>query len=125
MTLKRTLVVKAVKSAFKAIGNIPETCTYRRTATAYNPSTGQTTTTNADHTINQAVFCRYETMEIDKVSVLATDLKMIIQKSSLTLTPNVATDKIVRTSENKTYNILRVSQDPAGATYTIQLRSPS
>lgn len=122
----RATIVGAVSSAFKAVGDIAETCTYRRTSSTYNPATGANVITNTDYTILRAIYSKYESFEIDKVVVLGSDVKMIVQKSELgTTVPNLATDKLLRTSDSKTYNIIRVSQDPAGATYTIQLRSPS
>lgn len=125
MSLKRSSIVKAVSSAFKALGEIPESITYRRVASTYNPTTGTVTQTNTDYTISKMIFTRFENFEVDKQVVLASDVKAIFQRSELSITPSTATDKIVRTSDGKIYNILRVSQDPAAATFTLQLRSPS
>jgi hypothetical protein len=120
----RAALNNAVSAAFTAIGDIPESATYRRTATAYVPSTGVTTVTNTDYTITKAAFVKYEGFEIDKVTILGTDIKMIFQTSKLAITPNIATDKVVRT-DGKVYNVLRVSHDPAMVTTTLQLRTPS
>lgn len=125
MSLKRSTIVKAVTSAFKALGEIPESVTYRRTASAYNPATGTVVATNTDYVLSKMIFTRFENFEVDKQLVLASDVKAIIQQSELSIVPSTATDKVVRTRDGKIYNILRVSQDPAGATYTLQLRSPS
>ena len=121
MGLKRATIVKAVKSAFSALGNIPESCVYRRTSSSYDTSTGTNTITNTNYTIT-AVFTSYSSLEVDRVVVTAADVKMILQQSSLSITPNIATDKVVRGSQ--TYNVLRISQDPAAATWTLQLRAP-
>lgn len=122
MALKRSTIVAAVATAFTAIGNIPESVTYRRTSSSYNTATGTNTITNTDYTIS-VVFSKYNNFEIDKQVVLATDIKALFKQSSLSITPNVATDKIIRSS--KTYTILNIGQDPAAATYTLQLRSPT
>jgi len=124
MGLRATLA-KAVASAFTAIGDIPESCTYRRTSSAYNTSTGTNVVTNTDYTIAKAVFLAYESMEIDKVTILASDQKFLIQASSLPVASvNIATDQIIDSS-GKIFNILRISKDPAEATIKLQLRSPS
>ena len=121
----RSTIVNAVGSAFKAIGDIPETATYRRVASAYNPATGTNVATNTDYTILKAVFSKYDSSEIDKVVVLATDLKMLFQQSELAIAPNIATDRVVRTSDGKVFNIIRTSQDPVRSIHIFQLRSPS
>lgn len=122
MGLRATLA-SAVSAAFTALGDIPLSVTYRRTSSSYNTATGSNTVTNTDYTITKAVLTRYENMEIDKVTVLGSDLKLIFQTSGLSVTPNIATDIVI--ASGKTYNIVRVNKDPAGATYSLQLRSPS
>lgn len=124
MGLRNTLK-NAIASAFVAIGDIPEDATYRRTASAYNPGTGAVTPTNTDYTLSKAVFVRYDSAMIDKVTILATDIKCLVQKSEFTVTPNIATDKIIRISDGKVFNIVRFEVDPSGNLYTFQLRSPS
>lgn len=121
----RSTIVNAVGSAFKAIGDIAETATFRRVASAYNPATGTNVTTNTDYTILKAVFAKYDSSEIDKIVILATDIKMIFQQSELAIVPNIATDRVVRTSDGKVFNIIRTSQDPVRSLHILQLRSPS
>lgn len=120
----REALNKAAAAAFTAIGDIPESATFRRTTTAYVPSTGVSTVTNTDYIVTKAVFTKYDNFEIDRVIILGTDVKMIFQTSKLSITPNIATDKIVR-ADGKIYNILRVYHDPAMVTTTLQLRTPS
>lgn len=125
MGLKRATIVKAIGKAFSGLGEIPETATFRRTTSTYTPSTGANTVTNKDYTIVKAVFAAYDASHIDKVTVLATDIKMIFQQSELTISPNIATDKVIRTSDGKVFNIVRTSQDPVRSIHILQLRSPS
>lgn len=113
-----------VTSIFSAIGDIPETSTYRRIASAYVPATGVTTLVNTDYTLSKVVWTRFESFEVDKQTVLASDVKVIFQTSKLAIVPNIATDKVVR-ADGKIYNLLRVMHDPAGVTTTLQLRAPS
>lgn len=121
MGLSRATLAKVVSAAFNALGDIPESVVYRRTSSSYVPSTGTNTITNTNYTID-AIFTSFQSVEIDRVAVLASDLKMILEQSELTITPNLATDKVVRNSQ--TFNILRIFQDPTGATWTLQLRAP-
>lgn len=119
-SLKATLA-KAVTSAFTAVGDIKQTVTYRRTTSTYNPHTGTNTTTNVDYTLS-VILTSFNNIEIDKVTVLAFDRKMIVQTKDLTLTPSMATDKVI--INGKVHNVIQVKQDPALATYTLQLRAP-
>ena len=122
MGLKRATILKAVASAFKALGDIPEACTYRRTASVYNTATGVNTTTNTNYAIT-AIFTSYGQLEVDRVLVLTADVKCILQQSELALIPSPTKDKVVR-SDGQIFNVIRFSSDPAKATYTIQLRAP-
>lgn len=118
----RAAISNAVGAAFTAVGDIAESVTYRRTASAYNPATGTNTVTNTDKTVS-AIFTRYSQIELARsTGINVTDLKMTVRTSTLALVPNIATDKVVRSS--KTFNIIDYSSDPAGATYTLQLRAP-
>jgi hypothetical protein len=120
----RSTLAKAVGSAFIAVGDIAESGTYRRTASVYNTSTGTNVITNTDYIIDKVVWTKFDNFEIDRISILGSDVKVLFQTSKLSITPNIATDQMVR-ADGKIYNILRVSKDPAGAVYTLQLRSPS
>lgn len=121
MSLRATLA-KAVGSAFTALGDIVLSGTYRRTSSTYNPATGANVVTNTDYTVPM-VLTKYDSFEVDRQSVLSTDRKCIVRQAAMSVTPNIATDKVI--AESKTYNIIRVTQDPAAATYTLQLRSPA
>lgn len=121
MALKKATIIKAVSSAFKVLGDIPEVATLRRTTNSYDASTGDGALSTSDYTIAKAIFTKFESFEVDKVVVLASDTKLIIQQSELTITPSLAYDTIIR--RGIPYNILRVGQDPADATFTMQLRA--
>jgi len=121
MALKKATIAKAIKSAFKVLGDIPEAAILRRTANSYVPSTGNGSLSTTDYAIQKAVFTKYAHFEVDKVVVLASDVKLILQQSELTVTPSLATDTIIR--NGVTHNILSVEQDPASATYSMQLRA--
>lgn len=118
----RTTLAKVVGSAFTALGDIVISATYRRTSSTYNPATGSNTVTNTDYTVPM-VLTSYSSFEVDKNVVLVSDRKCIVRQAAMSVSPNIATDKVI--AESKTYNIIRVTQDPAAATYTLQLRSPA
>lgn len=121
MGLRRATIAKVVKTAFNVLGDVPESVTFRRTTTTYNPATGTNTTTNSDTTIHM-VFTSYQSFEIDRVTVTVADVKGIFESRLLAITPNTITDKVIRSG--KTYNILAAKTDPSGSLYTLQLRAP-
>lgn len=117
----KAAIANGVAAAFKAIGDIVQSGTYRRSVSVYNPATGTNTVTNTDYTV-PVVLTSFNNVEIDRVVILAYDRKAIIQSKDLSLTPNISTDKMI--VSGKTYNIIQVKQDPALATWTLQLRAP-
>ena len=121
MGLKRATLAKAVNSAFKALGDIPVSAVLRRSTSTYDTATGINTVSTSDTTIYKAIFTKFEKFEVDKVVVLATDVKLIFQQSEVSIVPSTAIDTIIWNS--KTYNILRVGEDPAAVTYILQLRA--
>ena len=121
----RDAIIKAVGSAYTALGDIPETATYRRVSSVYSPSTGANVVTNTDYPILKAIFAAYDNSIIDKINILATDIKLLIQQSELSISPVIATDRVIRLSDGKVFNIIRTSQDPVRALHILQLRSPS
>ena len=118
----RATFASAVSAAFTALGDIPQSATYRRTTTTYDPTTGNNTSTNADTTVT-AIFTRFSEMEIGRaVGIQVTDVKMLLQQSSLAITPSIQLDTII--NGGNTYNIVNFNPDPAGAMYVFQLRAP-
>ena len=119
----RDTIAKGVNSVFTALGDIPETATYRRQSSAYDPSTGVNSQIDTDFTL-PVIFTSYQNFEIDRVAILSTDVKAIVKQEDMgTTIPSSTTDKIIR-SNGEVFHVLRYSEDPAGATYTIQLRKP-
>lgn len=122
MGLKRKTIHAVVDSAFKSLGDIVESCTHRVSSSTYSPSTGTNIISTTDATI-KAIFTSYKQFEVDRISILTKDVKMICKQSDFATIPIPATDSIIR-SDGSTYNIISVQGDPAGATYIIQLRAP-
>jgi len=118
----RATFASAVSAAFTALGDIPQSATYRRTTTVYDPTTGNNTSTNSDTTVT-AIFTRYSQMELGQnVSLKVTDVKMILRQASIAITPSIQLDTVI--NGGNTYNIVNFNPDPAGATYVFQLRAP-
>lgn len=115
----RSTIDKAVGTAFKAAGDIPKTLTYHSiTIGAYNPATGTTSTTTATHSV-QYIRQDYSAIEIDGEVVKPYDKRVILRQSTLPVTPKL-TDTVV--IDAVTWNVVNFEQDPAGATWVLQLR---
>lgn len=63
----------------------------------------------------RGVFTDYSKYELDSDIIDVTDVKLIVLQNEITAEP-IADDKI------NGYSVIRVSKDPANATYEIQLR---
>jgi len=121
MPLKRSTLAKAVKTAFSALGDIPESATLIRSTSKYNTSTGTNVVSTTKFSIKKAIFTSFQISEVDDVVVKASDVKMLIQQTDISTRPNISTDDIERNS--KSYSILDLKEDPAGVLYILQLRA--
>ena len=90
------------------------TAEHRQTG-AYNPQTGAETVTVIAYG-GRGVFASYDHSRVDGSTVLATDLKLIALQDEVTRAPAVG-DTISGMAA------MRVEQDPAGATWIVQLRA--
>lgn len=118
-------------TAFNTFGNVQQSCTYRSKSTAspaYTPSTG--TVQNAYTDIpTTMIFTSFRADEftgrkpqIDITDeVRTTDMKAIIPSLRLPVTPKMNDVVILN---GATWEVVRCSQDPAGALWTFQLRQP-
>jgi hypothetical protein len=97
----------------------------RKSTPVYDPSTGTTTGGTITYT-GRGVFGSYLAKEIDGSLIQTTDEKLLILQSELFVSvdgapkPPPAEPKIGDTVGGK--RVLNVSQDPAEATWTVQLR---
>ena len=121
MGLKST-IESAVKAGFAALGDIVETVTYKSYAStsSYNPDTGTVTRTETSLTVG-VVFMEYNKRDIDGVQIQAHDQRVLIRQAALSVTPSL-NDRIVR-STGKIWEIISVGEDPAHATWDLQVRS--
>ena len=109
MGLSRATLAKAVKVAFDAAGEVPETASLVRRTQSYATGTGTITQTSVSYDVKM-LFGSYNKYEIDRQVVKAEDIRAIIQQADLSVTPSLATDKVVRGSI--TYNIINIEEDP-------------
>lgn len=111
-------------SLAKAIGNGLKGLFYDATLTRttvtggdpYDPGSGTTTT---ETFACQAFEDTYSTFERQNTLIQAGDVKVVVLATTLATTPTTA-DKI--TTRGVTRSIVSVERDPAGATWTCQVR---
>lgn len=81
----------------------------------YDPAAGGVTATPVAYS-GRGVFASYRADQIDGTLILATDQRLTALQAEVTRAPVVG-DTIAGMS------VVRVEQDPAGATWTVQLRA--
>jgi hypothetical protein len=120
MGLKAT-IASAVASGFAALGDLQETVTYNvySTSSTYNPTTGTVTRTETQYSV-AGLFLDYKKRDIDGQQIKPLDNQFMIQQAVLPVAPTLQ-DRIVR-STGKEYEVISIEQDPATATWTLQVR---
>lgn len=119
----RSVIASAVASGVAALGDLRTSVGYYQpSANTYDPSTGATTRTETVQTIPDAILTSYKQSDIDGDRVLETDRKLIIQTSRLAAEPRKGEDQVDIAGTR--WRVQDWKTDPAGATYTIQLRLP-
>lgn len=119
-------IQKAAQTAFKAIGDIPLTCTYTSVGTpSYNPTTGAVTSSDTDYTGLKIVFEDFNPREINDAAgiILATDKKATIPNADLTPTPKLS--DCITDADSKKWYIKDILIDPARALWLFQVRRDS
>ena len=123
----------AAQTIFSVVDDVLESATYRRQTTGYDPSTGDTTETNTDHTLRVRVES-YRSEEVTGNSltaatgrtsgadILRNDLKVIFPVDDLPITPQTGDLFFVRLFwwEVMDYQ----NEDGANIVWTLQLRRP-
>lgn len=80
----------------------------------YDPATGEMTATDLPYT-GRGVFSGYRLDQIDGALIQSTDLKLLALQTEVTRAPEMG-DTL------DGMQVVRVEQDPAGATWSVQLR---
>lgn len=138
----RSTIKSAVKSGFKALGDIPVEVTFREvTGTSYDTDTGDVIENHNSFTVERAVFTDYKKEELSRLSekateIYPTDKKLLMLAEDLQtsyieagtgatiITPvDVETFDYVLVGLTK-YLIINAKQDPSETLWTLQVRKP-
>jgi len=122
----RNTFSKAAQTIFTAIGDVPPTVYYYAHATAvYDVSSG-TVSTGAGVTVTTMVFENYKQTDLRNANVEPTDVKGTIPQAYISgIVPSVKDHiQTVEAGASVRYDIIDKMQDPAGATWELQLRKP-
>lgn len=111
----------SVRDALHSLGDARTTIVLRgQTVGVFNPATGQTAITTADQSVF-AVLSGFSNAEIDGEQVRRDDLRARVVQADLKTPPDRDAKVLIGSA---TYQVVRVAEDPARATWAIQLRSP-
>lgn len=127
MGLRETLS-NAAKTAFVAVGDIPETAYYYQegmSSTSYDISTGTVSTVTGSPYIVSMVFVRYTQSEVQNEHIEPADMMGLIPQANISAIP-VIDDHLYRVEAGASvrYDIIDRQQDPASALWKLQLRKP-
>ncbi len=119
----RETIQNATGSAIAALGNVAVSTNYRAfVSTTYNASTGVATTTYTTTAGVSVVFDAFRLEQIDGEKVKPEDkIALVAQVQISGTTPN---DNDQITEGTKTWNVVKVGVDPAGALWSLQIRRP-
>lgn len=119
-------IQKAAQTAFKAIQDIPLTCTYTSKGTpVYNPATGAYTSSDTSYTGLKILFEEFSDRELADAggTILVPDRKASIPNLSLEPTPKIK--DIITDSNSQQWAVEKVTLDPSRALYVFQVRRSS
>lgn len=115
----RSLFQSAAAVAFNSSGDVPKAVTYERHALGdYDPSIGERSRITSVYALD-AVIYGYEAIEIDDAAIKPNDQRALIRQAQLPVQPETTDTLIINGLE---WGIVGISQDPAGATWELQLR---
>lgn len=116
------LLTKHLSKAFDGVlGDTVSTFTATRAGTGgyYDPEIGDYVDGTDTTYTGRGIATQYNDLEIQASQVDINDIKLICLQAEVTLKPKV--DDII-VQDGKERNVLSVKEDPASATFTIQLR---
>jgi hypothetical protein len=118
----KEVIVAGIKTGLQATGNVRRTVTYKAQSAdpSYAPATGTVTRPETSHTVEGLLY-GYRRDDIDGVLIRPFDQQFLVHQSELPVTPKV-TERLVL-DDGTSWEIVRVEQDPAGATWMLQIRS--
>lgn len=124
----RDLIANAVGVAFTAIGDIPDLVVLKRVdGTTYNAVTGQNVENIQQQTVKAVLYdpqagtpAPQSALELDQSRMGLSDKAALIEQRSLAFSPKVQDDLI--TSTGIKYVVVKISEDPVSATWTLWLK---
>ena len=122
----RDTFLKAGETIFKAAGDIPAAMYYyQHTSAVYDVSSG-TVSTGASLTVTTMVFENFKQSERKNDNIEPTDMMGTLPQSYLPgITPSVKDHlQVIEAGVSVRYDVVNKKQDPAGATWVLQLRKP-
>lgn len=120
----KTAVNNAVKAGFNALGassadGLQTSITYTQvTPGSYNTTTGKTTNTETDYTID-IIFYKVRDREVDGIKIKINDIRVIFPQDRLSFPPS-ANDYI--TLNSRKMEIIQVQFDPSNSVYILFVR---
>lgn len=112
-------IQSAIATGFAALGDVKQAITYTTSVEGvYDPSAGNSDAVETDYPLD-VVIAEYDAHQIDGTLVRANDRQIIVDAISVTFTPKPG-DKI--TNDTNEYHVVNASQDPAKASWTMQVR---
>jgi len=113
---------KAAQAAFDAVGDIPESVTYRsktNASSSYDPTTGTVTDAYTDYSVSM-IIGPSQSRQNDGRAILEMDCDAMIAVDDLTPTPKLH-DQILRNT-SEAWDIVWFKTDAAQALWTFQIR---
>lgn len=117
---------KAAQTVFAAAGDVPVTTYYYAHATAvYDVSSG-TVSTGVTQTVTSMIFENFTQADRENFSIEPTDQKGTIPQAYISgIVPSVKDHiQIIEAGASVRYDVVKKMQDPASATWVLQLRKP-
>jgi hypothetical protein len=117
----KSTIAAAVKAGFTALDDVPELVTYfaRSATSSYDPATGISTRVETSY-LASGIFLSYQKREVDGQQIKPHDQKFLMRQEALAVRPTLS-DRLLR-SDGKYWEVLSVSEDPAHATWSMQIR---
>jgi len=122
----RDTFAKAAQTIFTAVGDIKTTAYYYAHATAtYDVSSG-TVSTGTSLVVTSMIFENFSQREIMNESIEPTDVKGTIPQAYLSgIVPSIKDHvQVIEAGVSVRYDVVHKKQDPASATWELQLRKP-
>lgn len=119
----RSVIQRAVQTAFVAVGDIPVSVDYKEfDRTTLNTSTGSEAYYFVYEGIS-GILANYKADEIDGQNILLRDQKLLLAGLDITFTPK-SDDRVVITNEEdpEIWEVLDVNTDPVKGLYTCHIR---